>query len=184
MVQHDGGGKVLDGRAGGLEQRDLAVRRASLHLAPAEFEEIALDLGKVELALVTRLQQVTRLGKRPLARVDMDGRPRHHLRIGLAHRGLEGAGEVDMGAGLQPLAHDDRGRGGRHTADDVGLAHGMFEIGHGMRLEALMRQLGGQFLRLGQRAAVDEHALDRADGGMGAHEMRPQGASPHQRHGG
>ena len=50
-----------------------------------------------------------------------------------------------------------------------------------MRLEALMRQLGGQFLRLGQRAAVDENALDRPHGGMGPDEMRAQGASTHQR---
>ena len=104
---------------------------------PAERGQVALDPGKVELALVARLQQVARLGQRPVMRVDIDGGARHHLAIGLAHGGLEGAGEIDMGSGLQPLALDDGcGRGG-HTADDVRLAHGVFEVASPMRLEAV-----------------------------------------------
>ena len=61
-------------------------------------------------------------------RVDIDLRALQRLVVGLAHREIEGADEIEMRAGLQPRALDDRrGRQGR-AGDEIGLPHGGFEI--------------------------------------------------------
>ena len=51
-----------------------------------------------------------------------------------------------------------------------------------MRLEAVVGQFGGERFALGNRARVDEHLADRADGGMGADEMGAKRAGTDQRH--
>src|SRR3546814_8036032 len=52
----------------------------------------------------------------------------HHRVIGFAHVGTECADEVEMLAGLQPVAADQRLLRQRGAGDDVGAACGGFQI--------------------------------------------------------
>ena len=74
---------------------------AALHRAPAEVEQVALDLGEVELALVARLQQVARLGQRAGARVDIDAGAAHRVARRFRASRREGSSKIDMRAGPQ-----------------------------------------------------------------------------------
>ena len=102
MEDHGRGGEVFDRRSAGFEQGDFLGRPSAGDFAPAESEKIALDICKIKLAFVARLEKIACLGHGALARVDIDAGAGHDLAIGLAHGGFEGAGEIDMGAGLEP----------------------------------------------------------------------------------
>jgi hypothetical protein len=66
------------------------------------------------------------------AAVDEDAGAAHGGVIHLAHVGAIGADQVQMLAGAQPVALDQRLGAMVAGADDVGMAHGRFQIiGHG-----------------------------------------------------
>ena len=61
--------------------------------------------------------------------------------------------QENMGSRFQPGALDDGRGGGGHAADDVRLAHRMFEVSHRMRLEAVMGQFGRERFALRSEGA-------------------------------
>ena len=75
-----------------------------------------------------RLQDVAGLAEGAGAGVDEDAGAAHHLVVGLAHAGPVGADAIDVRAGREPGAADQRLGGERGGGDDVGPAHGRLQV--------------------------------------------------------
>ena len=104
--------------------------------AAREIEEIAEHGLLADHAGGQRLQDVAGLAEGAGAGVDEDAGAAHHLVVGLAHVGPVGADAIDVRAGREPGAADQRLGGERGRGDDVGLAHGGLQVVGDADLEA------------------------------------------------
>ena len=82
--------------------------RAPGNSAAREIEEIAQHGVLADHAGLQRLQDVAGLAEGAGASVDEDAGAAHHLVVGLAHAGPVGADAIDVRAGRQPGAADQR----------------------------------------------------------------------------
>ena len=88
-----------------------------------ELAELGPDVLGADRALALREEEVARLVDRRLAPVDEERRVAHRRGVELARRRDARADGVDVHAGLQPRALEDRLCGRRRRADDVGVSH-------------------------------------------------------------
>src|SRR6185503_6911452 len=112
------GGEVLDGGADRFEEGDLVGRAAPGDGAARQIEEIAQHGVLADHAGLQRLQDVAGLAEGAGARVDEDAGAARRLVVGLAHAGPVGADTVDMRAGREPGAADQRLGGERGGGDN------------------------------------------------------------------
>ena len=116
------GGDVLDREAERLEERDLVRRRRARGLADEDLAELADDVLVADGALLLRRCRKSPASReRRLAPVDEEARPRDGRAVSSSRAdGDARADRVDVRAGREPLAADDRlARRGRR-ADEVG----------------------------------------------------------------
>ena len=88
--------------------------------AAAELEQVAADVRLGDHLAAQRDHQVARLLQRAGTGVDINPGALDCLIVRLAHFRREAAHQVDMGAGPQPLAADERRARERRAAHDVG----------------------------------------------------------------
>ncbi len=181
-IDQHGRGEILDRRADRLEQRDLVVRsrrpaachgrgRRDRRRCVFRSERRSRSAGRYRRPRAARRRGCRHRRAPGIARV-----------VGLAHRGIECADEVDMGAGPQPRAVDQRFaaqrrrelRCRRFPPRRQGRCHAHGEAGP---VESL-----GQRLRTRRSPVPDRHRLDRPHARMRGDETRGEGAGAHHRH--
>ena len=101
--------------------------------------------------------------------------------VGLAHGGGEAADQVQMGAGLQPFTANERGSGQRGAADDVGTAHGGFQVRSVLCSNTLGVQAFNQGLGAFGVAVPDLHRLKVAHAAVGVGQQAGDAAGAHHK---
>ena len=144
-----------------LEQGDVAIRPWTRQAVAAQVEQVAFDPVGAEPPFLHRHEQISADPDRRLPGVDEDPGALERLGVRLAHIGLVPADQIQVLAGLQPLAEHQRGLGRGRRADDVGATARGLDVGGRFERHAFDRRRGGQRLGLLAGAVPDHYALDR-----------------------
>ena len=179
-----GAGQVLECSANRLEQGDLLGRFAAGMGAGAEFRQFGPEVGAGDQPGAHRLHDVAGFGHRTLIGVDKQAGAGDRSVVAFAHGRLEGADKVEMGAGLEPFAGDQRLLGQRAAGDDVGLSRRFFEIADRFGRQPPVPGPVGGLARLVRIAAPDNDLRDRPGRRMGSGKVEAQAAGAGNQQGG
>lgn len=120
-----GGVEVFGGDAEGFEEGDVGGRLAAGFCVGEDFAEFGLGVAFGDVAFFFGNEEVAGFVEKGLVPICEDAGAYDGVAVDLAGVGGAGAGNVEVGAGREPVAFDDglgcRGDG----ADDVGVLGGL-----------------------------------------------------------
>ena len=147
--------------------------------APAQRAQVGQHVRLPQRTVADRDRHVAPLGQ-GRRRVDEDAGPAEAGVVGLAHPHRESPDEVEVLPRCEPPAADQRRARQRGAGDDVGVAHGGFEIRHRLGRQPLGAQGCGEALGPGGAVVPHGDAGRRTHGRVGAREGGRQRAGTHQ----
>src|SRR6185369_9870916 len=117
-----GGHEIFQSAAHTLEQRDVLDTRSSALLPAGEFMKIASDMSGPDQPFLHRNQQVTRPHGRALVAFHENTRALHGSGVHLARVRLKSAHQIQVDAGPQQIAVEQRRLGRSTSAEHIGFS--------------------------------------------------------------